>query len=192
MKKYKTRIKTINGVVVPPWREDKMKKGKSITLEFTLTKRIPSKKNELIGVVDRSDAFKYLNTLPASITKKQAVTMLFKTFARIKNAPAYERWEQEAVDIFKAQLAKKQPTAAKKGIIFPVSHASIVTKYYWKGKYRRDNSNKVEGIMDALVKAKVIMDDSDRVVRDTSQKARDYSDEILESIIMIYVTIPIK
>lgn len=186
------RIKTINGVVIPPWREEKMKKGKSITLEFTLTKRIPSKKNELVAVVDRSDAFKYLNSLPPTITKNQATTMLFKTFARIKNALAYEKWEQEAVETFRAQLATKQPTAAKRGIIFPVTHASIVTKYYWKGKYRRDNSNKVEGIMDALVKANIILDDSDRVVRDTTQKARDYSGEILESIVMIYVTIPIK
>ena len=192
MGKYSKRIKTYHGVVVPPWREEKIKQGKSITLVFTLTKRVPSKKNELVAVVDRTDAFKYLNTLPNMINKKQAATMLFKTFARIKNSLVYEAWETGVVEVLKIQLASQQPSAAKRGVIFPVTSAMITTKYYWKGKYRRDNSNKVEGIMDALVKANIIADDSDRVVRDTTQKARDYSDEVLESIVMIYVTIPIK
>jgi hypothetical protein len=68
----------------------------------------------------------------------------------------------------------------------------VAIKFYWKGKYRRDNSNKSEGLHDALVKAHIIADDSDRVMPDTSQCARDYSEEILESMAVIYITASIN
>ena len=64
--------------------------------------------------------------------------------------------------------------------------------FYWKGKYRRDNSNKSEGLHDALVKACVLLDDCDRVISDTEQHAKDYSEEVTESMAVIYVTTPIK
>jgi len=69
----------------------------------------------------------------------------------------------------------------------------VVNVYlYWKGKYRRDNSIKSEGLHDALIKASVLLDDSDRVMPDTAQHAKDYTGEITESMAVIYVTAPIK
>jgi len=159
---------------------------------FVVTGRIPSKKNELVSVVDRADAFKFLATLPALVPKKDCVTMLFKTFARIKNSLAYEAWENETADLFREQQKVFQHAAQRNGVIFPVSRATICTKFYWKGKYRRDNSNKSEGLHDALVKAGVLLDDSDRVMPDTSQHAKDYSEEVIKSMAVIYITIPIK
>ncbi len=185
------RIKTIFGVAVPPWRHEPV--TRSMTMVFLLTGRIPSKKNELIAVVDRADAFKYMNEIPGgTMTKTEATTMLFKTFARIKNAPEYEQWEAAAVQTFTDQLKAYQKKAASSGIIFPVPKATVQIKLYWKGKYRRDNTNKSEGIHDALVKAQVIADDSDRCTPDTSQKARDYSDIIPNSIALIFVTVPLS
>jgi len=188
--KKTTQIKTYHGIPVPPWRHNPVKR--SMTMVFIVTGKIPSKKNELVAVVDRVDAFKYLNTLPAIITKKEAVTALFKTFARIKNAKTYEEWEATTVELFKEQQKIFQPAAKKNGIIFPISRATVTTKFYWKGKYRRDNSNKSEGLHDALVKAQILLDDSDRVIADTSQGARDYSEEIIQSMAVIYITVPIN
>ena len=159
---------------------------------FIVTGRIPSKKNELVGVVDRNDAFEYLKPLPDVITKKQAITALFKTFARIKNSLVYEKWENETVELFKQQQLVFRDAAIRNGLTFPLSNVTIAIKFYWKGKYRRDNSNKSEGIHDALVKAHIIMDDSDRVMPDTEQRARDYSDEILKSMAVIYITAEIN
>lgn len=187
--KYNKRIKTYYGIPVPPWRHEPVKR--SMTMVFIIKGRIPSKKNELVAVVDRVDAFKYLNAL-TTITKKDCITMLFKTYSRIKNSKAYEKWEIDTVEILKDQLKANQPTAERNGIIFPLSKATITTKFYWKGKYRRDNSNKSEGLHDALVKAHIICDDSDKVIADTSQGARDYSEEVTESIAVIYITTPIK
>ncbi len=188
--KKATQIKTYHGIPVPPWKHEVVKK--SMTMVFIVTGRIPSKKNELVAVVDRIDAFKYLNTLPPTITKKEAVTALFKTFARIKNAVAYEQWESTTVDLFKEQQKVFQSAAQRNGIVFPISKATVSTKFYWKGKYRRDNSNKSEGIHDALVKAGILLDDSDRVISDTAQSARDYSEEVIQSMAVIYITVPIK
>jgi Holliday junction resolvase RusA-like endonuclease len=162
-----------------------------MTMVFIMKGRIPSKKNELVAVVDRNDAFQYLKTLPDKVDKKDCITMLFKTFARIKNSLAYEKWEANAVEILKEQQKSFIPAAQRNGIIFPVSKATVVTKFYWKGKYRRDNSNKSEGLHDALVKAHILLDDSDRVMPDTSQGARDYSEEVTESMAVIYITVPI-
>lgn len=184
------QIKTYHGIPIPPWRRSPVKR--SMTMVFVIPGRIPSKKNELVAVVDRSDAFKYLNTLPVMITKKEAVTMLFKTYARIKNAMVYEKWEMETVERLKEQQKVFQQAAAKNNVIFPIPRATIGIKFYWKGKYRRDNSNKSEGIHDALVKAGILVDDSDRVIPCTSQEAGDYSNEVLESLAVIYLTIPIK
>lgn len=197
MKRAK-RIKTYHGVPVPPWKHEPVKN--CMTLVFVLQGRIPSKKNELVAVVERKDAFSYMKAelakLPDMISKKQAAhlatTMVFKTYGKVVNSKTYQEWEAMAVETFKEQLKVFLPTAQKNGIIFPISKATITVKFYWKGKYRRDNSNKSEGIHDALVAANILADDSDKVMPDTSQGARDYSEEILQSMAVIYITVPIK
>lgn len=196
--KIKKRIKTYYGITVPPWKHIPVKK--SMTLVFVVTGRIPSKKNELVAVVDRNDAFKMLKdkmtSMPDMIPKKQAanlaISILFKTFGRVVNSKDYQKWESETVEKLKEQLSKNLPAAQNNGLIFPLSKASVAIKFYWKGKYRRDNSNKAEGLHDALVKANIILDDSDKVIPDTSHSAMDYSEEILESIAVMYITTPIK
>ena len=166
--------------------------GKCMTFVFIIKGKIPSKKNQLVAVVDRNDAFALLKTMPPMINHNQAATLLFKTFGRVKNSIEYEKWEGEAVKVFKNQLSKNQDTAERNGLIFPLSNAVVNVYLYWKGKYRRDNSNKSEGLHDALVKAMVLLDDSDRVMPDTAQHAQDYSEEITESMAVIYITTPIK
>lgn len=187
--KYSKRIKTYHGIPVPPWRHNPM--GKSMTMVFVIEGRIPSKKNELVAVVDRADAFAYINSVNC-FTKKHCITAIFKTFARIKNSKEYEKWELDVVEKLIDQQKHYQKAAIKNGIVFPLSKAAITIKFYWKGKYRRDNSNKSEGIHDALVKACILADDSDKVIPDTNQEARDYSEEVTKSMAVIYITTPIN
>lgn len=191
------RIKTYHGVYVPGWREDKM--GKCVNFVFVITGRIPSKKNELVAVVERKDAFafieSYLRGKPDVLSKKDAkylaTNSLFKAFGKVVNSKKYQEWEQKTVELLKNQQKLFIPAAQKHGIVFPLSRAVVNVKFYWKGKYKRDNSNKSEGIHDALVAAHILLDDSDRVMPNTSQQARDYSEEILESMAVIYITVPI-
>lgn len=192
------RIRTYHGVPVPPWKHGAVKH--QMTMVFVMTGRIPSKKNELVAVVERKDAFEYLKatlaTLPDTISKKQAAniatTMVFKAYGKVVNSKAYQEWEAMAVETFKEQLKVFVEAAHRNGIIFPISKCTVAVKFYWKGKYRRDNSNKSEGLHDALVAAHILADDSDRVMPDTSQGARDYSEEILKSMAVIYITVPIN
>lgn len=192
------RIRTYHGVPIPPWKHEPVKH--QMTMVFVMTGRIPSKKNELVAVVERKDAFEYLKSalaaLPDIISKKQAAhlatTMVFKAYGKVVNSKAYQEWEAMAVETFKEQLKVFVDAAHKNGITFPVSKATVSVKFYWKGKYRRDNSNKSEGLHDALVAAHILADDSDKVMPDTSQGARDYSEEILKSMAVIYITVPIK
>ena len=189
---------TYHGVTIPPWRHDPL--GRSMTLVFVMTGRIPSKKNELVAVVERKDAFEYIKSemakMPPMISKQEAynmaVTALFKAYGKVVNSKEYQEWEEMAVETFKEQQKVFIDAAIRNGITFPISKCTVVVKFYWKGKYRRDNSNKSEGLHDALVAAHILADDSDRVMPDTSQGARDYSEEILKSMAVIYVTVPIK
>lgn len=190
MAKQSTRIKTYYGIPVPPWKHTPI--GKSITFVFVLTGRIPSKKNDLIAVVDRTDAFAFMREVPGNtLTKAQCVEMIFKTFGRIKNSPKYEAWETAAVETFKNQLSQNLEKAQSLGITFPLSNATIKVKFYWKDKHRRDNSNKSEGIHDALVKAHILQDDSDQVIPDTAAGARNYSEELAKSLAVAYITVPL-
>ena len=192
------RIKTYHGIAVPSWKHEPIRN--CMTLVFVIQGRIPSKKNELVAVVERKDAFTYmksaLSTMPEMISKQQAAkmatTMVFKAYGKVVNSKAYQEWEQRAVDLFKEQQKVFIDAAQRNGIIFPISKATVSVKFYWKGKYRRDNSNKAEGLHDALVAAHILADDSDKVMPDTSQCARDYSDEITQSMAVIYITVPIK
>jgi hypothetical protein len=192
------RIKTYHGVPIPSWRHVPI--GNSMTLVFVMTGRIPSKKNELVAVVERKDAFEYMKSalkqMPTMVSKQQAAkmatTMLFKAYGKVVNSKAYQEWEAMAVETFKEQLKVFVDAAHRNGIIFPISKCTVAVKFYWKGKYRRDNSNKSEGLHDALVAAHILADDSDKVMPDTSQGARDYSEEILKSMAVIYITVPIK
>lgn len=192
------RIRTYHGVPIPPWKHEPVKH--QMTMVFVITGRIPSKKNELVAVVERKDAFSYMKAelakLPDMISKKQAAhlatTMVFKAYGKVVNSKAYQEWEAMAVETFKEQLKVFVEAAHRNGIVFPISKATVSVKFYWKGKYRRDNSNKSEGLHDALVAAHILADDSDRVMADTSQGARDYSEEILKSMAVIYITVPIK
>lgn len=191
------RIKTYHGIHVPPWKHEPV--GNCMTLVFVIQGRIPSKKNELVAVVERKDAFIYMKealaNAPAVIAKSVAANMittaLFKAYGKVVNSKVYKEWEDAAVELLKEQQKLFIPAAQKHGILFPISKATVAVKFYWKGKYRRDNSNKVEGLHDALVAAHILADDSDRVMPDTSQGARDYSEEILKSMAVIYITVPI-
>ena len=89
------------------------------------------------------------------------------------------------------QLRSQQPAAEKNGLVFPLAKATIKTRFYWKGKYKRDNSNKSEGLHDALVKAHILLDDSYQVMPESGQGAKDYSEEIVNSLAVMYVTTPI-
>mgnify|MGYP001358398055 FL=1 len=108
--------------------------GKCMTFVFIIRGRIPSKKNELVAVVDRNDAFAFLKTLPPMITHNQAISLLYKTFGRVTNSKEYEKWEAGAVEIFKSQLAKNQATAEKNGLVFPLAKAVANGYPYWRGK----------------------------------------------------------
>lgn len=197
MKRAK-RIKTYHGVPVPPWKHEPV--INCMTLVFVIQGRIPSKKNELVAVVERKDAFEYMKSalaaMPEMISKQQAAkmatTMVFKAYGKVVNSKEYQEWEKWAVETLKEQQKVFIEAAHRNGVLFPISKATVTIKFYWKGKYRRDNSNKSEGIHDALVAANILADDSDRVMPDTSQGARDYSEEILKSMAVIYITVPIK
>ena len=106
MAKAPIRIKTYYGIPVPPWRTKKTER--SMTLVFVITGRIPSKKNELVAVVDRTEAFKHLKDLGAgktTLTIQECRALLFKTYGRVVNSKDYQEWENKTVDLIKDQLA---------------------------------------------------------------------------------------
>lgn len=188
-KKAGTRIKSYYGIPIPPW--PRPPRRRHVTLVFVLQGQIPSQKNRLISVVDRSEALRLVPKKKKIYTREEVLELLYKTFSKIVNDKDYKEWQESTVEIFKQQLALQQPMAEKKGITFPLSEASIKIRFYWKGKYRRDNSNKSEGIHDALWKAIVINDDCYQTLNPTQAKAGNFTTEIVQNLAVIYLTTPV-
>lgn len=91
-------------------------------------------------------------------TKKNSLRRM--RFGRsVKTLPSaeYVAWERMAVVLFSAQ-------ARAFGISLPLKRAEVGIEITFPDLRRTDISNKIEGIMDAMVKARVIADDCWTVV----------------------------
>ena len=86
-------------------------------------------------------------------TKKNSLRRM-KFGRRVKTLPSqeYVAWERMAVILFSAQ-------ACAFGISLPLKRAEVDIEITFPDRRRTDISNKIEGIMDAMVKARVIADD---------------------------------
>ncbi len=97
-----------------------------------------------------------LGNTPAQKNRKKIVWRRGMKQPRLVTEQPVKDWQRRAI----IQLISQLPVAYKK----PIQPVSIALIVFWDDKIRRDLDNAVNSIMDALVKAEVIADDSFKYV----------------------------
>lgn len=190
-----TGIRTYFGIVVPPWKENKMQPG-SLTLRFVLQDYVPSVKNRKSVWTERSEAKKLIKERLGGegvITKKAAqqtaLDAIFKVSSRIVGSEKYKQFVVRNKEKLQEQMKHYAEKYGDKGLIFPISQGRILTKYYFKSHYKVDTISKEEAVLDILTAANLITDDNRYVLADATRKGASYKDEILTDIVEILITI---
>lgn len=184
------RIKKKFGIHIPPPRPKEP--GQPITLEFVIGGIIPSKKNMQIPAFNHRSVYTQIKLHAASqekFSRKTVWTIIRSIQLRILNSNKYQKWEADTKELLIIQAAQwKKSYEEKYGLSFPITRCSIHIRHCWKDRMARDNSNKAEGLHDALVSAGIISDDSYQCLFKTSSEAGCYKDEITDHVTVLYLT----
>lgn len=182
------------GITIPPRTKRDRKNG--YTIRFVLSGWIPSKKNLHKAVVERKDARRFLNKafkgkIAVSFTRKACDELLSMTYGKIVNTEAYKDWEAQALKeiILQRDLIYSRHEEAK-GLVLPIRDCSISVYSYWKDLHARDTINKMESVLDVLVKAGCIKDDDYFTLGPITGDAETVSKHVLkEHITTIDITV---
>jgi hypothetical protein len=165
------QIRTYFGVPIPPFNEDSISMGTgAVTLRFVVTGKIPSKKNNQMV--------------------KIAYTKEKKPYVRFVGNIEYKKFEERNKPKMLEQMMSYRKTFADKGLIFPITRASMVVKFFFKDLYEQDLSNKAETIQDLLVACNVLADDNYKILNPVTYMGKSFKDEVTENIALIAITIP--
>jgi len=181
------RFQTYFGVAVPPWKEKKLGAG-CITIRFVITGTVPSKKNNNQSVVVRRDAVEYFNKLFAkssTINKKEALQALKKVYSKIRPNERYEKFVLDQLPVLQYQSSYWAERLRDKGLIFPLSSATMNLRFFMKNRHISDTINKQQSIQDLLIEAKIIANDDYKTLNPIHSAATCYFEEINENITLI-------
>lgn len=184
------RFKTYHGVIIPPWKEDKMGAG-AITIRFVVKGRVPSKKNNQLSVTVRRDARKYLKDLQdkgVPITWQIAHNAVRKCYSKMRTNKEYQEFLAWVKPIIHEQASSYAPLMKKHGITFPLKKASLSLQFYFANRYSTDTVNKQQTIQDMLIDAKIIADDNYVTLNPISGASACYAEEITDNISFIQIT----
>lgn len=188
------RFQTYFGIPFPPWKENKPgPSGDSYTIWFVIKGRVPSKKNNQQAVTRRKEAVDYLSDLfkhTATINKAQAFTAIKKVSAKMRGNDQYRAFLEEHSASLKDQRKYWQDRLGPKGLIFPLSKASLSIRFYFAQRYRQDSVNKQQSVQDILKDCHIIFDDDYTVIDPITATARCYKDEIKDN--LTYITLTFK
>jgi hypothetical protein len=184
------RFKTYHGVIIPPWKEEKMGAG-AITIRFVLKGKVPSKKNNQQSVAVRRDARKYLKDLQDSgkpVTWAIAHAAVRRCYSKMRANKEYQDFLAWAKPIIHEQSASYAPLMEKHGITFPLKKATMSLQFYFSNRYVTDTVNKQQTVQDLLIDAKIIEDDDYTRLNPITGASACYADEITDNISFIQIT----
>lgn len=183
------RYVTYFGVAIPPQKRKKIGAG-STTIRFVLKGNIISKKNNEQAVCVRQPARKYLNSVQKGgmVSISDAIKAVGMVRAKIRGNSAYLSFVEEMRPVLLEQMSEWSGRLKDKGLIFPLSKASLNIRLYIKDKYRRDIVNAQQTIQDLLKDCGVIVDDNDKIINPIFAESENYYDEIFHNIAFISLT----
>ena len=181
------RFQTYFGVSVPPWKEKKLGAG-SVTIRLILTGKIPSKKNNQMAIAVRKPARDWLKAEFARkghITLADGIKAVNMVRAKVRGNQHYKDFVEKMKPIIHAQMLEWSNRLQKKGLIFPLSSATMSLRLYFKDRYVQDTVNKQQTIQDLLQECGVICNDDYDTINPIHSAAACYYEELIHNIAFI-------
>ena len=181
------RFQTYFGVPIPPWKEKKIGAG-STTIRFVLTGKFPSKKNNQMAVAVRKPAREWLKQEHARkgfITLEDGLKAINMVRAKMRPNQQYIEFVERVKPIIHAQMLEWSDRLRKKGLIFPISSATMSLRLYFKDRYVQDTVNKQQTIQDVLKDCGVICNDDYDTINPIHSASACYYEELIHNIAFI-------
>lgn len=181
------RIITHFGTPVPPWKEPKLGSG-CTTISFILTGKVPSKKNQQQAVTVRKRARDWAYSeskkgkQPTWDDVHRAIGM---TSSKVRPNAAYNDFLDKAKPILQHQAAEWSRRLFNKGLIFPLTSATLSLRFFFKDRYITDTVNKQQTIQDVLVACGIIANDDYKTLNPIHSASACYHEEIIKDISLI-------
>lgn len=183
-------FQTYFGIPVPPWKENKLPAG-AVSIRFVLVGKVPSKKNNMMSVAVRKEAMAYVKKLTSTkptITRSEALKAIKMVYSKVRPNNEYLSFVEKQKPILQAQMAEHSASLRDKGLIFPLTSASVNLRFYFESRYIQDTVNKQQSIQDLLIAAGVIANDDYETLNPINSSSACFHEEILETITNIYLT----
>ena len=184
------RFLTFFGIAIPPFKEHKFG-AKSTTIRFVIQGNTPSKKNNQQAVTIRKPARDFINRLRASGRQPtwddmhKAVSMCS---SKMRGNAKYIEFVKKYKPVIQSQMLEWSNRLSDKGLIFPLSKATMTLKLYFKGRYITDTVNKQQTVQDLLVECGVLANDDYKTLNPIHSASACYYEEILKDIAFISIT----
>jgi hypothetical protein len=184
------RILTYFNVPIPPFKEEKYG-ANSTTIRFVIRGNVPSKKNNQQAVTIRKHARSWaknqqnLGKNPTWNDVQKAISM---TSSKMRGNAKYIEFVKKYKPVLHTQMAEWVSRLGEKGLIFPLTKATMTLKFYFKNRYITDTVNKQQTIQDLLVDAGVLANDDYKTLNPITSKSGCYYEEITEDLAFISIT----
>lgn len=185
-KRYLTYFNT----ALPPFKEEKYSSS-ATTIRFVISGPIPSKKNNQQAVSIRQVARNWANSQKKSSkppTWDDVHHAISLCSSKMRGNEKYNDFIKEQKPEIQKQMAKWASRLNSKGLIFPITKATMTLKLYFKSRYVTDTVNKQQTIQDLLVDAGVIANDDYNTLNPIISKSACYYEEITKDIASISIT----
>jgi hypothetical protein len=178
------RFQTYFGIPIPPFKEEKLGAG-STTIRFVLAKKVPSKKNNQQAIAIRKHARDWakqqskIRPVPSWADVHKAISMVK---SKMRGNIQYQDFLKATKPIILDQMQYWSRRLGDKGLIFPISKATMSLRLYFKDRYITDTVNKQQTIQDLLVHCGVISNDDYKSLNPIHSASASYYEEIIYDI----------
>lgn len=180
------RYQTYFSVPIPPQKRKKLGAG-TTTIRFVLTGKFPAKKNQQQAVTVRKTArdwatkeSKKRNATWADVHK--AISMCS---SKMRGNAKYKEFLEKTKPVIQSQMQEWSGRLSEKGLVFPLSSATLSLRLYWKDRYIRDTVNVQQTIQDILVDCGVVVNDDYKSLNPIFSESECYYEEIVNNIAFI-------
>lgn len=184
------RFQTWFGVPIPPFKKQ-VYGSSSTTIRFVIQGNVPSKKNNQQSVTVRKIARVFAQTQQRSgkqPTWNDVHKAINTVSSKMRGNAKYNDFLKATKPVIREQMAFWSERLQSKGLIFPLTHATMSIRLYFKGRYITDTVNKQQTIQDLLVECGVIANDDYKTLNPITGESACYFEEIAKDITFISIT----
>ncbi len=171
---------------VPPRKDQKFKEN--LVLRFVIPGTIPSKKNCQVPEGNKKRIESILRSQLNRPVTEELIKQVLDVKPYIRSSQRYQKWEDKCREDLVKQAARWKVSYESKGLLFPITKATISIYHYWADPKSRDNSNKAESIHDTLVACGILSNDDHKCLYKTAAEAGLYKGEINHHLTVFTIT----